>query len=142
MCSSDLALFLGRKRFSSLVIPWCTYTSPELARVGLNQSEAEQKRQAITTLQLDFSQLDRAILEGQPEGFARIHLRPGSDRILGATIVGAHAGDLIAELTLAMTRRLGLGAIGQTIHPYPTWADAVRKLADQYNRTRLTPRVK
>jgi pyruvate/2-oxoglutarate dehydrogenase complex dihydrolipoamide dehydrogenase (E3) component len=136
------ALFLGRKRFSSLVIPWCTYTSPELARVGLNQQEAQQQNRPVTTLQLDFSQLDRAVLEGQPEGFARVHLRPGSDRILGATIVGEHAGELISEVTLAMTKRLGLGAIGQTIHPYPTWSDAVRKLADQYNRTRLTPLVK
>jgi pyruvate/2-oxoglutarate dehydrogenase complex dihydrolipoamide dehydrogenase (E3) component len=136
------ALFLGRKKFSSLVIPWCTYTSPELARVGLNQQEAQQQSRTVTTLQLDFTQLDRAILEGQPEGFARVHLRPGSDRILGATIVGEHAGELISEITLVMTRRLGLGAIGATIHPYPTWSDAVRKLADQYNRTRLTPRVK
>ena len=136
------ALFLGRKKFSSLVIPWCTYTSPELARVGLNQQEALQQARKVTTVQLDFSQLDRAVLEGHPEGFARVHLRPGSDRILGATIVGQHAGELISEITLAMTNRLGLGAIGRTIHPYPTWSDAVRKLADQYNRTRLTPRVK
>jgi pyruvate/2-oxoglutarate dehydrogenase complex dihydrolipoamide dehydrogenase (E3) component len=136
------ALFLGRKKFSSLVIPWCTYTSPELARVGLNQQEAQQQSRSVTTLQLDFNQLDRAILEGQTEGFARVHLRSGSDRILGATIVGEHAGELLSEITLAMTRRLGLGAIGAAIHPYPTWSDAVRKLADQYNRTRLTPRVK
>lgn len=136
------ALFLGRKRFSSLVIPWCTYTSPELARVGLNQQEAQQQNRKVNTLQLDFTKLDRAVLEGQPEGFARVHLGPGGDRILGATIVGEHAGELISEITLAMTKRLGLGAIGATIHPYPTWSDAVRKLADQYNRTRLTPGVK
>lgn len=136
------ALFLGRKRFSSLVIPWCTYTAPELARVGLSQQEAQQQNRPVTTLQLDFAQLDRAVLEGQTEGFARVHLRPGSDRILGATIVGEHAGELLSEITLAMTKRLGLGAIGSTIHPYPTWSDAVRKLADQYNRTRLTPSVK
>jgi pyruvate/2-oxoglutarate dehydrogenase complex dihydrolipoamide dehydrogenase (E3) component len=71
-----------------------------------------------------------------------VHLKRGTDTIVGATIVAAHAGDLISEFTLAMTNRLGLQKIGSTIHPYPTQAEAIRKLGDQYNRTRLTPTVK
>jgi pyruvate/2-oxoglutarate dehydrogenase complex dihydrolipoamide dehydrogenase (E3) component len=86
--------------------------------------------------------VDRAILDGEDAGFVRIHVRRGTDRILGATIVAAHAGDMISEITLAMTHGLGLRQIASTIHPYPTQAEAIRKVGDQYNRTRLTPRVK
>jgi pyruvate/2-oxoglutarate dehydrogenase complex dihydrolipoamide dehydrogenase (E3) component len=86
--------------------------------------------------------VDRAILDGEDEGFVKVHLKRGSDKIFGATIVASHAGDLISEITLAMTHGLGLRKIGSTIHPYPTQADAIRKLGDQYNRRRLTPLVK
>jgi pyruvate/2-oxoglutarate dehydrogenase complex dihydrolipoamide dehydrogenase (E3) component len=86
--------------------------------------------------------VDRAILDGETEGFVRVHLRKGSDEIVGASIVAEHAGDMISEITLAMTNKIGLGAIANTIHPYPTQAEAIRKVGDQYNRTRLTPRVK
>ena len=82
------------------------------------------------------------MLEGETGGFVRVHLRKGSDKILGATIVAEHAGDMIPEITLAMTHQIGLGKIATTIHPYPTQAEAIRKLGDQYNRTRLTPFVK
>jgi len=87
-------------------------------------------------------EVDRAILEGESDGFVRIHVARGSDRILGATIVAANAGDLIGTLSLAMTRKIGLGAIASTIHPYPTQGEAIRKVGDQYNRTKLTPMVR
>jgi pyruvate/2-oxoglutarate dehydrogenase complex dihydrolipoamide dehydrogenase (E3) component len=89
-----------------------------------------------------FHDVDRAILEGEEEGFAKVHVQRGTDHILGATIVAPHAGEMISEITLAMTAGLGLKKLGSTIHPYPTQAEAIRKLGDQYNKTRLTPRVR
>jgi pyruvate/2-oxoglutarate dehydrogenase complex dihydrolipoamide dehydrogenase (E3) component len=135
------ALFLGRAKASRLTIPWCTYTSPEIAHVGLYSNEAERKGIAIDTFVQPLDQVDRAILEGD-HGLVKVHVKKGTDTIVGATIVAPHAGDLISEITLAMTAGFGLRKIGATIHPYPTEADAIRKLGDQYNRTRLTPRVK
>ncbi len=85
--------------------------------------------------------VDRAILDGQQQGFVRIHVRKGTDHIVGATIVAAHAGDMISHVTFAMTSGLGLKQIAETIHPYPTQAEAIRKVGDLYNRTRLTPTV-
>ena len=96
----------------------------------------------VTTLTVPLATVDRAVIDGETEGFARVHLRRGSDQILGATIVARHAGEMIGELSLAITNRLGLAAIGRTIHPYPTQAEAVRKLADAWNRSRLTPWAK
>jgi len=136
------ALFKGWSKLSSLTIPWCTYTTPELAHVGLSPSEAESQGIELDTFEQPLGDVDRAILEGDEEGFVRVHVKRGSDQILGATIVAADAGELISEITLAMTHSLGLKRIGSTIHPYPTVADAIRKLGDQYNRTRLTPAVK
>lgn len=136
------ALFFGRKRASALTIPWATYTSPEVAHVGLYESEANARGIEVNTFTQPLSQVDRAILDSETEGFARVHLRKGTDEILGATIVAEHAGDMIAELALVMTNQLGLGAIASTIHPYPTQAEAIRKLGDQYNRSRLTAGVK
>ena len=136
------ALFLGRQKSSTLVVPWCTYTDPEVAHVGMYEVDAKAKGIAVDTLTVPFSGVDRALLDGEAEGFARVHLRKGSDTILGATIVAGHAGDMINEFSLAMTAGLGLSAIGKTIHPYPTQGEAVRKLADAYNRTRLTPTAK
>jgi pyruvate/2-oxoglutarate dehydrogenase complex dihydrolipoamide dehydrogenase (E3) component len=135
------ALFFGRKRVSSLVIPWCTYTEPEVAHVGLTESEAAKRGIAVDTFTVTLDEVDRAILDGETEGFARVHVYKGTDRIAGATIVGAHAGEMMGEITLAMTRRLGLGAIATNIHSYPTQAEAIKKLGDLYQRTRLTPRV-
>jgi pyruvate/2-oxoglutarate dehydrogenase complex dihydrolipoamide dehydrogenase (E3) component len=136
------ALFMGRRKSSTLVIPWCTYTDPEVAHVGMHEQEALNKGIAVTTLTMPLSEVDRALLDGETEGFARVHLKKGSDKILGATIVARHAGEMISEITLAMTAGLGLSVIGRNIHPYPTQAEAVKKLADAYNRTRLTPFVK
>ncbi|MCA9052324.1 MAG: mercuric reductase [Planctomycetaceae bacterium] len=133
------ALFFGRQKASRLLIPWCTYTSPEVAHVGLLPEQAEQQGLQISTFTLDLSDVDRAVLEGESEGFVKVHVRKGSDRIVGATIVAAHAGDLISEIAVAIKNGVGLTGIGNTIHPYPTQAEAIRKLGDQYNRTRLTP---
>lgn len=123
-------------------MPWATFTDPELAHVGLSEREADERGIALDTYTQPFELVDRAILDGETEGFVRVHTERGRDRILGATIVGKHAGDLISELTLAMKAGVGLGGIASVIHPYPTRADGIRKLGDQYNRTRLTPRAK
>ena len=136
------ALFMGRKKASALTIPWSTYTSPELAHVGLNASDAEAQGIEIDTFMQPFSQVDRAILEGETEGFVKIHTKKGTDRIVGGTIVSAYAGELIGAVSLAMTNGVGLGSIANTIHPYPTRMEALRKVGDLYNRKRLTPRVK
>jgi pyruvate/2-oxoglutarate dehydrogenase complex dihydrolipoamide dehydrogenase (E3) component len=136
------ALFKGRAKASALNIPWATYTSPEVAHVGLYEKQAREKGIEVDTYTQELAKVDRAILDGETEGFVRVHVRKGTDEILGATIVAAHAGDLISELTLAMNGKLGLKTIGAAIHPYPTQAEAIRKLGDLYNRTRLTPFVK
>ena len=136
------SLFMGRARASKLTIPWCTYTSPEVAHVGLYEKQAQDKELEVDTYVQQFHDVDRAILEGEEEGFAKVHVQRGTDHILGATIVAPHAGEMISEITLAMTAGLGLKKLGSTIHPYPTQAEAIRKLGDQYNKTRLTPRVR
>ncbi|MEY2882153.1 MAG: hypothetical protein RLZZ15_4533 [Verrucomicrobiota bacterium] len=136
------ALFKGRKKASALVIPWSTYTSPELAHVGLSPKDAKAAGVAIDTYTQPLAKVDRAILDGEDEGFVRVHVRQGTDQIVGATIVAAHAGDLIGEISLAMTKGIGLGGIAGAIHPYPTQAEAIRKVGDLYSRTRLTPFVK
>ncbi len=135
-------LFWGRSKASKLTIPWCTYTDPEIAHVGMYEHQAKEKGIEIDTFVQPFSGVDRAILDGEEEGFAKVHVKKGTDQILGATIVAAHAGDLISEFTLAITNNIGLSGIGKTIHPYPTQADSIRKLGDAYSRTRLTPFVK
>ena len=136
------ALFLGRKRFSALTIPWCTYTDPEIAHVGLYEKEALDRGFKVQTFVQQMADVDRAVLDGETEGFVKVHVEEGTDRILGATIVAAHAGDMISEISVAMSNGVGLAGIGATIHPYPTQAEAIRKLGDAYNRTRLTPFVK
>lgn len=136
------ALFMGRAKVSALTIPWATYTSPEIAHVGLYEAEAAARGIAVDTFTQPLNTVDRAILDGEENGFVRIHVRKGTDEILGATVVAEHAGDLISELTLAMKGRLGLRTVGAAIHPYPTQAEAIRKIGDLYNRTRLTPFVR
>ncbi|MGB7327449.1 MAG: mercuric reductase [Rubripirellula sp.] len=128
----------GKKKASDLVIPWATYTSPEVAHVGLHENEAIDAGIKIDTYIQTFDEVDRAILEGDDVGFVKVHTKRGTDTIVGATIVAKNAGDMISELTLAMVNNVGLGRIASTIHPYPTQAEAIRKLGDQFNRTRLT----
>ena len=136
------ALFLGRKKLSALTIPWCTYTDPEVAHVGLNEAEAATQGIPVTTFIKPLGEVDRAILDGEAEGFVKIHVKKGADKILGATIVARHAGEMISEITAAMVGNIGLGTLAAVIHPYPTQAEAIRQTGDLYNRTRLTPRVK
>ena len=136
------ALFYGRARMSALTIPWCTYTDPEIAHVGLYEAEAKSRGINVKTFVQEFDAVDRAILDGETDGFVKVHVAEGSDRIIGATIVASHASEMLSEITLAIAKGIGLGAIADVIHPYPTQAEAVRKLGDQYNRTRLTPRIK
>ena len=135
-------LFYGRQKTSALTIPWCTYTEPEIAHVGLRAEDAEAKGYKTKTFTWNLEENDRALLDGETEGFARVHVKEGTDTILGATVVAAHAGDMISEITLAMTNGLGMGAIAKTIHPYPTQAEAIKRLGDAYNKTRLTPTLK
>jgi pyruvate/2-oxoglutarate dehydrogenase complex dihydrolipoamide dehydrogenase (E3) component len=136
------ALFFGRAKASALTIPWCTYTEPEIAHVGLYENQAQEQGIAVETFTKELKDVDRSIIEGQTDGLVRVHVRKGTDKIVGATIVAANAGDMISELTLAMTHGLGLKHISTTIHPYPTQAEAIRQLGDTYNRTRLTPLAK
>ncbi|MDE0864647.1 MAG: mercuric reductase [Rubripirellula sp.] len=135
------ALFLGRMKASDLLVPWATYTSPEVAHVGMYPGEAASQNIAVDTYEVQFSEIDRSILESETEGFVRVIVAKGKDAILGATIVAPNAGDMISELTLAMKNGIGLKRIASTIHPYPTHAEAIRKLGDQFNRTRLTRKV-
>jgi len=134
------ALFCGRKSVARLVIPWATYTDPEVAHVGLGFDEIAARGAALTAITVPMSGVDRAVCEGDGDGFARFHVdRKG--RIAAATIVGAHAGDLVGEVSLAMTHGLSMGHIASTIHPYPTRSEVIKRAADQFNRTRLTPFV-
>jgi pyruvate/2-oxoglutarate dehydrogenase complex dihydrolipoamide dehydrogenase (E3) component len=136
------ALFPGRARVSALVIPWCTYTDPEVAHVGLYPHEADAKGIALETLVQEMREVDRAVVDGATAGFVKIHVRKGTDHILGATIVGRQAGEMIGEVTLAMTAGRGLKTLARTIFPYPTQGEALRKVGDAYNRGRLTPFVR
>ena len=136
------ALFLGRKKFSSLIVPWCTYTDPEIAHVGIYVREARENGIPIKTFTVPMSDVDRAITDGEEEGFVKIHIQEGNDKILGATIVSRHAGEMINEITLAMVAGIGLKTIARVIHSYPTQAEAIRQAADAYTRTRLTPLIK
>ncbi|KAB2662463.1 MAG: mercuric reductase [Verrucomicrobia bacterium] len=136
------ALFFGRKRASALNIPWCTYTDPEVAQVGLTEAAAAARGIKTTLFAREFADVDRARTAAETDGFVRILVRAGTDRILGATIVGARAGEMISEISVAMAAGMGLGRLAAVIHPYPTMAEAIRQCGDAYNRTRLTPRAK
>ncbi len=136
------SLFMGRRKLSSLTVPWTTYTDPEVAHVGLHERDAERAGIPVETRIRHFSDVDRAITDGEEEGFVKIHTRKGTDRILGATIVARHAGEMISEITLAIAGGVGLGRISGVIHPYPTQAEAIRQIGDMYRRAKLTPFVK
>ncbi len=131
------ALFFGRARADKLVIPWCTYTSPEVAHVGLLPGDEDR---AVDTLTVPMGDVDRAILDGETDGFLRVHHRDG--RIVGATLVAERAGDMIGEIALAMTHGIKLGQLSSTIHPYPTQGEIMRKIGDLYRRGGLTPTVR
>jgi pyruvate/2-oxoglutarate dehydrogenase complex dihydrolipoamide dehydrogenase (E3) component len=132
----------GKSKLSDLVMPWATYTDPEIAHVGLYEHEAQEKGINVNTIKIPFHDVDRAIADGEEEGFVKILHKQGSDEIVGATIVARHAGDMISELTTAIVGGLGLSKLSTVIHPYPTQAEAIKKAADGYRRTLLTPRTK
>jgi pyruvate/2-oxoglutarate dehydrogenase complex dihydrolipoamide dehydrogenase (E3) component len=136
------ALFWGRKKLSSLTIPWCTYTDPEIAHVGVYVKDAREQGFPIKTFTVPMSDVDRAVLDSEDDGFVKIHVREGTDTILGATIVARHAGEMINEISLAMVAGIGLKTVSRVIHSYPTQAEAIRKAGDAYNRTRLSPFLK
>ncbi|WP_341529249.1 mercuric reductase [Nostoc sp. UHCC 0302] len=133
---------LGRSKLSSLVMPWVTYTDPEIAHVGISEQEAQKLGIEVTTIKIPFSSVDRAIADGEEFGFLKIHHKKGSDEILGATIVARHAGEMISEITTAIVGKLGLSKLSGVIHPYPTQAEAIKKAADSYRRTLLTSNTK
>lgn len=133
------AFFFGRGRADSLVIPWATYTDPEIAHVGVTHEQAAER--GLQTFRVDFASVDRALLEGEETGFAKLYT-DAKGRIHGATVVGPRAGDLIGEACLAMTAGLDAAMLSSTIHPYPTTAEVWRKLGDAYNKTRLSPGVR
>jgi pyruvate/2-oxoglutarate dehydrogenase complex dihydrolipoamide dehydrogenase (E3) component len=136
------ALFFGRKKLSSLVMPWCTYTDPEVAHVGLTEAEARERSIATDTFTIPLEKVNRAACDGETDGFVRVHTAKGSDRILGATIVASHAGEMIGEVALAITSGLGLAKIAAVVHPYPTQAEGIKAAANAYMRTKLTPTAK
>jgi pyruvate/2-oxoglutarate dehydrogenase complex dihydrolipoamide dehydrogenase (E3) component len=133
------ALFLGRQRVSALTIPWCTYTDPEIAHVGLYVRQARERGIPVKTFTVPMHDVDRAIADGEEDGFVKIHVREGTDTILGATVVARHAGEMINGISLAMVAGIGLRTVARVIHTYPTQAEAIRMAANNYTRTRLTP---
>ncbi|TAN37295.1 MAG: mercuric reductase [Verrucomicrobia bacterium] len=135
------ALFGGKKKLSALNMPWCTYTDPEIAHTGLYERDAQKQGIQTQNFKFELAENDRAQADGETEGFVKVLVKKGTDRILGATIVSAHAGDLISEISVAMTAGMGLGKLGSVIHPYPTQAEAIKRVAGLYNKTRLTPLV-
>ena len=126
---------------SALTIPWCTYTDPEIAHVGLYVRQARAQDIPVKTFTILMHDMDRAIADGEETGFVKVHAKERTDRILGATIVARHAGEMINEITLAMVAGIGLRTLARVIHAYPTQAEAIRQAADAYNRTRLTPTI-
>lgn len=133
------ALFFPSARADRLVVPRCTYTSPEVAHVGLDRAEAEERGIAVDVIDVPLGENHRAMLDGEEEGLLRVLLQRGKDRMLGATVVAVGAGDLIAPLSLAVTHRLGLSRFTSTILPYPTRAEVLKKAANQWRATRFTP---
>lgn len=131
------ALFMGRAKMSHVLIPWTTYTDPEVGRVGLSEKDARAANTSVDVYIKQLSDVDRALMDGDQEGFVKILTRRGTDEILGATIVAKHAGEMIPEICVAMVYKLGLGKLASVVHPYPTQAEAIRQLGDEYNFKQL-----
>lgn len=129
------ALRRGRQRLSDLTIPWCTYTDPEVAHVGMYVRQARERDIPVKTFTILMHDVDRAVADSEETGFVKIHVREGSDRILGATIVARHAGEMIGEITLAMVAGIGLRTLSRVMHPYPTQAQAITMAADACRRS-------
>ncbi|REJ75074.1 MAG: mercuric reductase [Acidobacteria bacterium] len=135
------ALFLPTAKTAKLTVPWVTYTSPEIGHVGLYEHQAKEQGVAIDVIEVPLDDVDRAILDGEQEGFLKLVLKKGSDRILGATLVASHAGDMMPPLALAVTHGLGLKTFAGTIFPYPTQGEVLKKAANLWRKQRLSPRV-
>lgn len=133
------ALFHGRRRLSALTIPWCTYTDPEIAHVGIYVRQAREQGISVKTFTIPLHEVDRAIADGEEAGFVKIHVKERTDQILGATIVASHAGEMISEIALAIVAGVGLRKLASVIHPYPTQAGAIGLAADAYELTRVAP---
>ena len=132
----------GKKRLSSFLVPWVTFTEPEIAHVGMYAKDAMQKGIEIETVTKELSEVHRALLDGESEGFVRIHVEKKTGKMLGGTIVASHAGEMIGELCVAISQKMKLSSLASVIHPYPTQAEAIRLAGDIYNRGRLTEKVK
>ena len=137
------ALFghVRRFRVDYRCVPHTTFIDPEVARVGLNENEARARGVAFEVTRYELGELDRAITDGAGRGFVKVLTVPGKDRILGATIVGEHAGELLAEFVLAMKHGLGLNKLLGTIHAYPTFAEANKAVAGEWKRAHAPQRV-
>jgi len=129
-------------RMNRLVVPWCTYTDPEVAHVGLYEAQARERGIAVHTITVPLVENDRAVLDGEDEGFIRVHLRQGTDRLLGATIVASHAGDLLSYFTLVMASGRGLSSLTKAIYPYPTQSEIIKRVANAHLQTKLSPSLK
>ena len=129
------ALYFGNEKLSKLIVPWCTYTQPEVAHVGATQQELESRGDKFQTYVKYFAENDRSICDGDTEGYVKIFTK--GKKILGATIVGTGAGDMISEITLAMENKLPLSKIGDVIHPYPTRAESIKFCGDEVNVDKL-----
>jgi pyruvate/2-oxoglutarate dehydrogenase complex dihydrolipoamide dehydrogenase (E3) component len=129
---------LGYATVDSLIMPWCTFTEPEVAHVGMYEQDAKDKGIEVETYTFKLDEVDRAILDGEDEGFARVHIQKGSDTILGATIVAAHAGEMIGEFSVLMKGGGGAKAIAGTIHPYPTQAEVNKKVVNLWRKAHFT----
>jgi len=134
------ALFWGRQRLSAQVVPWCTFTDPEIAHVGMYVTEAREKNVPIKTFTVLMHQVARAIADGEEDGFVKVHVREATGQILGATVVARHAGDLINEISLAMSAGLDLQALGRVNEPYPTQSQAITMAANAYMQSRPNAR--
>ena len=133
---------LGYVGMDSLIMPWCTFTEPEVAHVGLYEADAKKKGLEVETYTYKLDEVDRAILDGEEKGFARVHLQKGTDKILGATIVAAHAGDMINEFSVLMKAGVGAKTIAATIHPYPTQAEVNKKVVNLWRKAHFTAKTK
>ena len=122
----------------SLAMPWCTFTEPEVAHVGLYEKDAKEKGIEVETYTYKLDEVDRAILDGEEEGFARIHIQKGTDKIIGATIVAAHAGDMISEFSVLMKSGAGAKTLAGTIHPYPTQAEVNKKVVNLWRKAHFS----
>ncbi len=133
---------LGYASVDSLIMPWCTFTEPEIAHVGMYEADAKAKGLEVETYTYKLDEVDRAVLDGQEEGFARVHIQKGSDKILGATIVAAHAGDMIGEFSVAIKAGAGAKTIAGTIHPYPTQAEVNKKVVNLWRKAHFAQGTK